>query len=448
MYLVLDGIDAQLPGSQTPPLEFIGAGKTKEIARQFTSEGRYRFAAIEGTEDLLRYDSGRYIPAQSWLFQRLEVYYTLSKHEKKEVMTHIVHAKMRPRSEFDADPDIVNVANGLLKISIGELLPHSPDYPSIIQLPVAYNPKACGRKIWDFLYNVMDPSDVPLFIEYLGYCLLRNARMQKNLMCVGPPDSGKSTALKMVQAFLGSENYSNKSLRQFTDDKFSAAALDHKLANIFADISDQTLRDIEAFKVITAGDTIDAEKKFRDSYSYAPYAKLIFSANNPPRPRDYFDDSYYKRWILIVFGLREKCLFCGQAIVMDPALDDALRDPAELSGLLNAVAIAAGRLLRRRKFCRTLSIEQTAEKYLRLADVVKAWMDYRCDQDEDYLAEKETLHNDFLEYCKERGLGMLNIAHFGKRLAKFGIIDTKKGPRGSQKHYWIGLNLKDKPVDG
>jgi len=69
-----------------------------------------------------------------------------------------------------------------------------------------------------------------------------------------------------------------------------AAALDHKLANIFADISDQTLKDIEAFKVITSGDTIDAEKKFRDSYSYKPYAKLIFSANYPPRPRDYFDD--------------------------------------------------------------------------------------------------------------------------------------------------------------
>jgi putative DNA primase/helicase len=428
--------------------EYKGAEHTKDIARQFTCQGRYRFAAIEGMDDLLRYENGRYIPGESWLFQKLEGYYSLTKHDKREVATHIIHANMRPRREFDADSDIVNVANGLLRLSTGELLPHSADYPSIIQLPVAYDVKAYGRKVWDFLYNVMDPSDVPLFIEYLAYCLLRNARFQKNLMCVGPPDSGKSTALKLLEAFLGSENITNKSLKQLTEDRFSAAALDHKLASIFADISDQTLKDIEAFKVITAGDTIDAEKKFRDSYSYRPYAKLIFSANFPPRPRDYFDDSYYKRWILIVFGLCEKCYFCKRDIVMDPALEDALRDPSELSGLLTAVAIAARRLLRRRKFCHNLSIEETADKYLRLADAAKAWMDDRCDLVDDYLAEKDALHEDFMKYCKERGLGILDKVHFGRRLAKFGIMDKQVGPKGKQKHYWIGLKLKDKPVHG
>jgi putative DNA primase/helicase len=252
----------------------------------------------------------------------------------------------------------------------------------------------------------------------------------------------------LIEALLGSENISNKSLKQLTQDRFSSAALDHRLANIFADISDELLKDIEALKVITSGDTIDAEKKFRDSYSYKPYAKLIFSANNPPRPRAYFDDSYYKRWILIVFGLREKCFFCRHEIVMDAALEDALRDPTELSGLLNAVVIAARRLLRRRKFCYTLSIEETSEKYLRLADVVRAWMVDRCDMDVNHKGEKDVLHADFLEYCKERGLGVLNKVHLGKRLAKFGIMDRQEGSRGNQKHYWMGLKLKDKPVHG
>jgi len=67
---------------------------------------------------------------------------------------------------------------------------------------------------------------------------------------------------------------------------------------------------------------------------------------------------------------------------------------------------------------------------------------------DNYLGEKEVLHSDFLEYCKERSLGLLNDVYFGKRLAKFGIIDKKKGPKGNQKHYWIGLRLKVKPVDG
>ena len=129
---------------------------------------------------------------------------------------------------------------------------------------------------------------------------------------------------------------------------------------------------------------------------------------------------------------------------MDPALEDALRDPAELSGLLNAVIIAARRLIARRRFCRSLTIEDTMEKYLRLADSVKAWMVDRCDYADGQLVEKDELHKDFLDYCKERGLGMLNKVHFGKRLAKFGIIDKQEGPRGKQKHYWIGLQPKEK----
>ena len=65
------------------------------------------------------------------------------------------------------------------------------------------------------------------------------------------------------------------------------------------------------FKVIAAGDQIDAEHKFRNSYTFPQYAKLIYSANQPPLPSDDLadeDDAFYKRWFVIGVHLRKTSL--------------------------------------------------------------------------------------------------------------------------------------------
>jgi putative DNA primase/helicase len=46
------------------------------------------------------------------------------------------------RSEIDADINIINLKNGLYNIETDELRPHSPDYLSINQKPITFNPKA------------------------------------------------------------------------------------------------------------------------------------------------------------------------------------------------------------------------------------------------------------------------------------------------------------------
>ena len=43
----------------------------------------------------------------------------------KEVQGHIKRSTLVDRGEFDRDPDILNVKNGLLNLVTGELKPHS-----------------------------------------------------------------------------------------------------------------------------------------------------------------------------------------------------------------------------------------------------------------------------------------------------------------------------------
>jgi len=71
----------------------------------------------------------------------------------------------------------------------------------------------------------------------MGYCLIKHNRLQKDLMCVGDEDNGKSVMLKIISRLLGRENISSKTLHSLVNDRFATADLYGKLADIFADLS-------------------------------------------------------------------------------------------------------------------------------------------------------------------------------------------------------------------
>ena len=312
----------------------------------------YTFKTLSDTETILRYKEGKYHYGGELIIKaELERLggYSITTHLRIEVINHIKARTLVDRSEFDKDLDILNVKNGLVNIRTGEFKVHDPKYLSLVQLPVLYNPKARPQKIITFMYNVLDPSDVPLMLEYIGYCLIRINNLQKDLMCVGDEDNGKSVLLKVISHLLGRENISSKTLRSLVEGRFATADLYGKLANIFADISARRLQDLEAFKVLASGDRISAERKFQDSFEFESTAKLIFSANTPPKPTEDMENAYYKRWVLINFNLRKNCYFCKKLIVKDPDLVENLTTEEELSGLLNLALISARRLLSKRR---------------------------------------------------------------------------------------------------
>jgi P4 family phage/plasmid primase-like protien len=367
----------------------------------------------------------------------------ISTHKVNEIIEKLRRRTFVDRSKFDKDHDILNIQNGLVNIRTGEFIEgHNPDHLSLIQLPVKYNPVAYPRKILDFMYNVLHPGDVPLMIEYIAYCLIGDTKLQKDLMCVGEEDSGKSVMLKLITRFLGPENISSRTLHDLVTDRFAKADLFGKLANVFADISSKKLGEIETFKVLATGDRISAQHKFKDSFEFEPNAKLIFSANTPPKPPEDVDNSYYRRWILIPFYLRKKCFFCNKQIMKDPDLLEKLTTEEELSGLLNLVLKAARRLLEKRKFVKSPSTEEIRERYQRLADPVKAWLDDNCVLGPQYEGDKNELHTDFIEFCWKKKLNRLEINSLGRELSKHGVHDKRKG--SEREHVWSGITLRSK----
>ena len=62
--------------------------------------------------------------------------YSLSNKALKEIKGHITRSCYHNREDFDKDLNIINMKNGLYNIQTGEFREHSPDYLSMIQIPV------------------------------------------------------------------------------------------------------------------------------------------------------------------------------------------------------------------------------------------------------------------------------------------------------------------------
>ncbi len=87
------------------------------------------------------------------------------------------------------------------------------------------------------------------------------------------------------------------SLHKLESDRFSAARLMGQLANICPDLPTTDLVSTSV-KTITGGDPLMAEYNFKDSFEFIPYARLIFSANHPPKSQD-ASPTFFRRWLVV-----------------------------------------------------------------------------------------------------------------------------------------------------
>ncbi len=401
---------------------------------------------LEDTDEILFYENGIYKPrAEPKIRAELQRIggSEITNARRNEVLASIRALTYSDRKQFDQG-SILNLRNGLLDLSTWEFKEHSPDCLSMRQLPVKYDPKATCREVIEFLYDVIaDPTDVPLILEYLAYCLMDDKDLQKEVMLVGPPDCGKSKMLDVMTAFLGSENVSNVTMQQLSTNRFALAQLFGKLSNIYADISHARLEDIERFKAIATADEVEAEKKGMQLFKFRPRAKLIYSANMPPRPPITVDDSFYRRWWLIQCALREKHYFSKTPVVKDPKVTHRLVLDDQLSGLLNIVLISMRRLLKKQKFCKETSTDATRDVYDRLSNPVQMWIESRCEEDEESYIEIGAAYKNYIEFCQVRKIGATTKEWVGKELGRLGYISDQKRIDGKQKRVWQGLKLKE-----
>lgn len=201
----------------------------------------------------------------------------------REVSDHL--ASRIPQMVVEPTPEVINFRNGMLFWQENELRDWDPIIHSTIQLPHNYNPAAECPTFDQFLEESLPPAGVKLAWEILAVALYSGNPIQRAILLYGPPASGKSQFLDVVSGLLGQENVSRVTLQGLSA-RFNAAELYGRAANICADIDATKISETGAFKMIVAGDTVQAERKNRDPFNFRPFATQFFSANTIPGSDD------------------------------------------------------------------------------------------------------------------------------------------------------------------
>lgn len=355
-----------------------------------------------------------------------------------------------PREIFDNKTFVITLKNKTFNLKTGEVLEHSPKLLSRVKIPIYYDAAAKCPRFDKFLESslisyetndegekieVVDERKIRTVLESMALCLIKdNELVQKAFMHTGKGSNGKSILFGILFAMLGVDNVSAKTIHDFEGNNFAAASLENVLANICADVGSKGIYETEALKKIISGDPLDCERKFYDSYTFQPYATLIFSANEIPIVEDE-SDAFARRFELIEW---EKSFYGKDR---DNTVKTIKHTPSEISGIFNKLTPIAKELLQKESLKYESTVEDAKIKWLKKSDSVNRFLDELCSRGADYYCPVVVLFGNYNTFAKKNGMTPLQDRKFNAKLEKLNLERKAKKIDGSVIKVWTGLTL-------
>jgi putative DNA primase/helicase len=225
-------------------------------------------------------------------------------------------ARQRPpivakQEAFDTHKFLLNVQNGTVNLRTGELQPHRREEMLTQISSVAYNPQAtCPR--WDlFLSQVLvtrdrkpDQNLIDFVHRAVGYSLTGDPCEDAVFFLHGAGQNGKSTMLKVLKNVIGDYACAAKT-ETFTktkDDgpKYDFACLYKKRFVVAMEVASNKRLAESVVKGASGGDSIVADRKYKDAIEFEPEFSLWFGVNHIPKVDD-TDEGIWRRIRLIPF---------------------------------------------------------------------------------------------------------------------------------------------------
>jgi putative DNA primase/helicase len=293
-----------------------------------------------------------------------------------------VHPVADAGENWDTDPWLVGVANGVVDLRSRKLRDGRPKDRITLALSWPYRPDARAERWERFISEIFGGNDdlIDFIHRAVGYSLTGLTTEQCLFVCYGGGANGKSVFLQTLRTVLGplAVNTAFATL-EFTGRGAAsndlAALADRRL--VTASETNEGARLNEArVKALTGGDTLTARFLYREFFQFKPTCKVWLAVNHRPRVTD-DSEAFWRRVRLVPFTRQ----FRGADA--DPNLADTLH--AEAEGIL--AWLVRGALAWRQRGLEAPECVRTATDDYRIdSDVLGDFLAERCDQGPDYTA--------------------------------------------------------------
>lgn len=265
-------------------------------------------------------------------------------------------------------PPIINLADGLLYWQRDPdplMIEHNPECASTVQLPVVWDPGAVCPLFDAFLESALPADDVDRAWEVLGYLMMSGNPLQRMFLLSGSGGNGKGVFLNVARALLGETNFAAVNIHDLSDNRFAAADLYGKLANICGEIDSTFIEKTGRIKELCGDDVMRAENKGEKAFRFRFWGKAIFSANQIPGTSD-SSVGWTRRWEVLQFPYAPT--------KPDPNLSKRITD-GELPGVAVKAVHALRRLMAYGAFSSGESRDRAHAEFADKANKVRRWLD-------------------------------------------------------------------------
>jgi putative DNA primase/helicase len=370
------------------------------------------------------------------------------------------------QKELDADPNILNMQNGVVHLPTGTLTTHDPKHRCTKITATHYDPsidqsivlrllnRACMKQNADGVW-IPDTDRIRFLQDAIGSGLYGHQELQKFYLCIGNGGDGKGTLFESLLDALGGghDGYAMKAdMQSFVRQKVSGHRIRDDLANmagarlvLASEINKGEALDAALVKTLSGEDTQRVRHLFGKEFEFRPICTLFMQANHEPYV-DSQDDAIWRRLVKIPFGpsLRED--------ERDPSVRRALHDPKTGGAALMAWAIeGAKRTYQVKHLTTTESVEDATKKYREEMNPLTGFLieDLRFaskDHAKETWVAQSAIVPAFQKWQTDSGLedkkgSGLSGQRIGRQLKDFGAFPGTRKVGVKQTRIWYGVTL-------
>ncbi len=342
-------------------------------------------------------------------------------------------------SELDYDAELLNTPAGTYDLTKGldGCSPHDPD--DLITKITGCEPGDKGMDLWLQTLDLFFCGDAEL-IDYVqrivGQAAIGRVHEEHMIIAYGGGANGKSTFWNTIARVLGS--YSGKiSAEALTMNckrnvKPEMAELKGKRLIIASELEEGTRLNTGMVKQLCSTDPIQAEKKYKDPFSFEPSHTLVLYTNHLPRVSAN-DDGTWRRLIVIPFNAK----ITGKSDIKNFA-DHLYSEagPAIMKWIIEgaAKAIESGFHTDKPKV-----VQDAIDAYREENDWLAQFIEEHCDVDKSFSEKSGELYQAYRNVCMMTGEYTRSTSDFYGSLEKAGYARR----RTNAGRMVVGLRLKD-----